>query len=389
MDINSLRTAVGGVEMSESQLFYNSDHIVATPLLLLNRFLKGGIPSSSIIEVYGAPKAGKSTLTYMIAGSFQKDHKDGIVYIIDSERSIEAQRMASFGMDNKRIIVQPVDSLEDAYIKMNCFLDKISELSEKKKKGEANTPVMIIWDTIAATKSQAKIDNPGVANPGGLNEEARINKKELACLSVKLSKVSASLWIINQVFTHFNKYGGTSEDSGGGFGLKHGAHYKLQVKLVKQHWVGGIGNDEKDEDEGFLGSTQNSYVNLTKSKSTPSIRNIPLVINTLEGGAIDSNMSILLFFKEQALLEEPSKGWFTLPGLTKNYRLADILKMMENPGVISYFLDFFQYSIATKSSYLRTIYFDKPISDADLEKWFADKQEKLKKILEKVEVEEK
>jgi RecA/RadA recombinase len=376
MDINVLRTEVGGSSMADSQLFYNSSHIVATPLLLLNRFLKGGIPSSSIVEVYGAPKAGKSTLTYMIAGSFQHDHPNGIVYIIDSERSIEAQRMASFGMDNKRIIVQPVESLEDAYIKMNLFLDKVSELNEKKKKGEENTPVMMIWDTIAQTKSKAKIDNPGVQNPGGLNEEARINKKELACISGKLEKVSATLWIINQIFTHFNSYGGTSEDSGGGFGLKHGAHYKLQVKLIKQHWG--------DDDEDFLGSTQMSYVNLTKSKSTPAIRNIPLVINTLEGGAIDSNMSILLFFKENKLLEEPSKGWFTLPGLTKNYRLAEVIKMMEIPGVLSYFLDFFQYTIATKSSYLRTIYFEKNISDADLDKWFTDKKEKLKKILEKV-----
>lgn len=371
--IDDFRSELGATEMKETELFYNSAFRIKTPVDLLNVFMKGGFPSSTIIEVYGEPKAGKSTLTYMIAGEFMITDKNAIVYIIDSEKSIEINRMKSFGMDEKRVIVQPVDYIEDAFIKLDKFVNKVIEVNQNREKKDM-MKAMVIWDTIAHTDTKARIENPGELNPGGMNEKVRIIKKELTAISTKLEKSSVSLWLINQVFTHFGR-GFTYTDSGGGFGLKHGAHFKLEVELGKKNFG--------DDGEDFLSSTQVSYINVKKTKSSPELKGIPLVIDTRRGGVIDPEHSILLFFKDNKLIEERSKGWVGLPGVDRNFRFGDLIKMMkENTDMRQFYLDYFLYIVSKKSSYLRDIYFEKTLTDEELDLWFNEKTVQFKKFIE-------
>ena len=380
MNLTKLRTELEAETLKESKTFYGSQYRIKTPLLLLNAYLHGGIPSSSIVEVYGEPKAGKSTFTYMVGGEFQKDHKDGIIYIIDSEKSIEKVRMEKLGIDSKRVIVQLIKWMEEGFVKINKLLDKLtlhSDETEKSSKsgGGKVTPLMIIWDTIAASITEAQYNEPGNLNAGGMNEKPRRLKQELNALIPKLNGTGASLWLINQVYTHYHKWG-TTTDSGGGFGLKHGAHYKFEVKIGKKLF----GEDDTD----FISSDQTSIVNVKKTKSSPEIRNLPLVIDTLEGGMLDHGKCMLYFFKNQELLSSPSKGWFTFPGVDKKLRLTHLVELSKIPAIQAFFVDYFLYIVAKKSSYLRSIYFNSTeTNEADLEKWYKAKEKEATKVVAK------
>lgn len=129
---------------------------VETPLYALNDLLGGGLPLGAIMEVFGPNASGKSSLMYETLGNFQKQYSNGVAFIIDSEASTDDARLRQLGVDPLRAPRMGAATLEDGFEQIIKILKKMSDNSAYK-----NFPVMIIWDTLAATSTrlQAKDGN--------------------------------------------------------------------------------------------------------------------------------------------------------------------------------------------------------------------------------------
>jgi RecA/RadA recombinase len=192
-------------------------NIIRTPIDTINVIGAGGIDQGTITEIAGPPGSGKSAYAYGTASNFLKDNPAGVVIILDPELSVDLIRLEfTFELDMNRVIILNARALEDGFVEIfrilkdqalssvanvtvEAFLAgwkledamkllkeikidfNLSLLDENvttdpeiiakarkdiatilafrgKLKPQRPTPVLIIWDTIAASKPRAEVE---------------------------------------------------------------------------------------------------------------------------------------------------------------------------------------------------------------------------------------
>ena len=134
--------------------------IASTGIHHLDALLGGGHLSSGPIMISSSPESGKSTYCFQMSGMFHNIYENGIVVYIDIEGSGSSQesneykisRMDSFGLaDSSRFRYEPV------VLDMKELFTLVDDLVEQKIAIEQKTGreffVMIVWDSVAATRS--------------------------------------------------------------------------------------------------------------------------------------------------------------------------------------------------------------------------------------------
>lgn len=128
-------------------------------ILPIDAILGGGFISSSPIMISSTPETGKSTLAFQICKSFLNTNKDGIVVYIDIESTtnnnstkFQISRSEQFGLNNtKRFIYRPFCfNVMEVFEFIASVIQMKKNLEDKHKK---EIPVLIVWDSVAATTS--------------------------------------------------------------------------------------------------------------------------------------------------------------------------------------------------------------------------------------------
>ena len=134
--------------------------IVSTGIHHLDALLGGGLISSGPIMISSSPESGKSTYCFQMAGLFHRTYENGIIVYIDIEGSGSSQasteykisRMDTFGLsESTRVRYEPI------VLDMKELFGLVDDLVEQKIAIEEKTGreffVMIVWDSVAATRS--------------------------------------------------------------------------------------------------------------------------------------------------------------------------------------------------------------------------------------------
>ena len=274
-----------------------------TPSIILDSFLGGGIPLGCVVEVAGSSKGGKSTFCYQTIGMFQKTYPDGIVVILESEGSHDRDRMEhTFGIDVNRVFVYPGVSLNKGFEAMITLAENMSGLPKKER-----VPILVLWDSISNSPTDAQVDSQNV-NGGGMAEAARLIRQYFKILMSALDSVDICIMLISQVSQKIGSYVGGFTTSGGE-GLRHDVHLKI--------WIEG-GKTTQNE-EGF-NSKMSSKLKLEKSKISPLISDVDLVLDISKGGAIDREDSLVNFFYNKSIFQMVTNGWYSInPGVAEMY----------------------------------------------------------------------
>lgn len=254
----------------------------------------GGIRFSTLTELWGAPKAGKSTFCYQCAGNFLEDYGDKAeLKIIDSESAFDDVRMKfTFGLDidDKRI-----ESVGAQYVEhgMKSIEDWIVALPKDKY-------LMVIWDTLSTCPTKSAFTNTRDAKnlealsmySGGQGDRAKTIKHYARGLLSALYRKNVCLFFPTQIFSSISPYG-PKEQSGDGSAFKHNLHYSFHFS----RW----GNSKINKELGYNTDTEDhisnfaiSNVSLTKSRFSPEFIDSPIYINNQMGGLIDSRKSLFL-----------------------------------------------------------------------------------------------
>ena len=130
----------------------------------------GGIPKGRVTEIYGAESSGKSTLTYHVMASAQRN--EGTAAYIDAEHALDPSYAAKCGVDFESLLVSQPDTAEQAL-----------EITEYLVKSSAVDVVVI--DSVAAMVPKAELE--GDMGDSHIGLQARLMSQALRKLTASIS----------------------------------------------------------------------------------------------------------------------------------------------------------------------------------------------------------
>ena len=137
------------------------DDFLPSMLPSLDYILAGGLAYGRVTEVYGLNQAGKSVLAthfMKMAISF-----DTVVVVIDVENTTDITNLTQLGVDPSKVFI--VTPAEGDILTIEGVTEQIRTICTTF--GEANVPVLIIWDSLASTSTEQQLKENFNANQMG------------------------------------------------------------------------------------------------------------------------------------------------------------------------------------------------------------------------------
>lgn len=151
-----------------------------------------GFPCGHITQIIGKPDSGKTTL--IMEGMVSCQKMGGVVYLIDAEHKFSLSRLALMGGKPEEVVVMQVDSLEQAW----DSIYKVCEAVEGARKEGVDEPMMLVWDSVAASVPQRIKDSE--AGDAHVAVEAKINNKNVRKLRAWIKTTELCCVFINHYY---------------------------------------------------------------------------------------------------------------------------------------------------------------------------------------------
>ena len=213
---------------------------------------EGGYPEGRIIEISGAPSSGKSHLAYHAAAVAQK--MGGLVVYVDTENATPVQKLADMGIDvRKRFVYVDTHCTEEVFSIIESTITKAKQIVEK------NVPIVVIWDSVAATSPKAELDGEYEDNTIGL--QARVISKGMRKITGVIGQNNVTLICINQIREKIGVMYGDPTTTPGGKAIPF--HASVRISLTS-------GMPVKDKDGNIIGI--HVICTLKKNKVAPPFK---------------------------------------------------------------------------------------------------------------------
>lgn len=185
----------------------------------------GGYPEGRIIEISGAPSIGKSHLAYHAAAMAQK--QGGLVVYIDTENATPVAKLATMGIDvRKRFVYCDSHCTEEVFSIIESTVLKAKQILDK------NVPILVVWDSVAASSPKAELDGEYEDNTIGL--QARVISKGMRKLTGVIGQNNVTLLCLNQLRTAIGVMHGDPDVTPGGKSIPYHASIRLKLSSGTQ-----------------------------------------------------------------------------------------------------------------------------------------------------------
>lgn len=175
-----------------------------------------GLPQGRIIEIYGEPSSGKSTMSAFIVAQVQK--AKGTAVWIDAEFSFSKDYYDKIGVDTGKLILVQPEYGEQA----------LTILRKTVETGEAD---IIVVDSVASLIPKKELE--GELEKVDIALQARMMSKAMRILAGLIAKNNVTVIFINQTREKVGVIFGPKETTPGGKALLFYASVRLQVKKGK------------------------------------------------------------------------------------------------------------------------------------------------------------
>jgi len=217
--VNNVRKRCGAESIHLATELPENDVIPFGNFMIDNDVLAiGGIPKGRIIELYGPESSGKTTLSLLLARSYQKKYPEEYVVFIDLEGGMDNSYLDRLGVDKNKIYI--VSTTKDSTaIKM---LGAVEEFYMSPSVG------LIIIDSVASVAKDDELSKD-------LSQEVMAGSAQLLSKFLKRSTYKsngATLIFINQIREKIGVMFGNPEVTPGGHALRHYASGRIRVQRV-------------------------------------------------------------------------------------------------------------------------------------------------------------
>ncbi|MCB9641042.1 MAG: AAA family ATPase [Myxococcales bacterium] len=214
----------------------------------------GGYPKGRMVEIFGAPGTGKSTLALHAIQRCQE--RGGLGVYIDAEHSLDFCYAGALGVKLNELLVLKPTNAEQA----------LSSLETLVKSGEIG---VIVLDSIAALTPQRELEEGLQATSKFY--QAQLISRMLRRLSSFLHQTPTSVLFVNQLRYRQQAPHLLQETTPGGHALKFYTSIRLELRHVRHLYQG----------ERIVG--QHIQVHSVKNKLSPPFREAQVMIRYGEG----------------------------------------------------------------------------------------------------------
>lgn len=185
--------------------------VISTGITALDAVLgAGGLPRGRIVEWFGPPSSGKTTLALRTVGSAQRS---GLVAAwIDADRTFDPVYAGALGVTLDRLPVVRPESAEEALQMARQLLD-------------SGAVDLLIVDSAAALTPQLELEAGMAEASAGLYR--RVLASLLRRLGFSLRRTGTAAVLLNQSHAHWDAAAGDTEASSGGPALKLRASVRI------------------------------------------------------------------------------------------------------------------------------------------------------------------
>ena len=242
---------------------------VALDTIISNKAV-GGWPCGRVVELYGEPGYGKSSICFQGMANCQQ--AGGLVIFIDAEGAASEELMQAYGVDTSKLLYSNLTLVEDIFDALEKNLTTIATTPALKDK-----PVFICVDSLASLKSRKLVEGTYDYNMNTQGEFAKILGLALKRMLQLLHNANACLVIINQMRDKIGVVGGDTKYTPGGNALKFYASLSLRLLGRKLHTI----KEPASGEDVAVGA--DVTVRTDKNKMGPTMRKVNFHLDFVRG----------------------------------------------------------------------------------------------------------
>lgn len=218
----------------------------------------GGLPEGRIVEIFGGPGLGKSHLAAQICRSAQQ--MGGMAVYIDTENATSPENLGLLGVNIASRFV---------YVSEHCTEEVLSVAERTMIKARAmqkDVPVVIVWDSVAASSPKAELLGEYDDNSIGL--QARTISQGMRKITGAIGDNNVLFVILNQTRTKIGVLYGDPTTTSGGKAIPF--HSSVRIQLHGGQTI----KNKYDEVVGIRVTAKT-----IKDKVAPPFRKVPFEIH--------------------------------------------------------------------------------------------------------------
>jgi len=215
-----------GVAAGDVESFVDTGSYIINALV--SGSIYGGFPSNKITAVAGESGTGKTFFCLSVVKHFLDSDPDAGVIYFETESAISKQMIESRGIDSSRMIIFPVDTIEEFRTQSIRIVDKFMEQKEGERK-----PLMFVLDSLGMLATNKEVED--ASNDKNVRDmtKAQLIKSCFRILTLKLGKANIPMLVTNHTYDVVGAYVPTKE-MGGGSGLKYSASTIIYLGKKKE-----------------------------------------------------------------------------------------------------------------------------------------------------------
>ena len=223
---------------------------------LVSGSINKGVPGNKITAIAGESSTGKTFFCLGIVRHFLESNPDGGVIYFESESAISRELIESRGIDSNRMVLVPVNTVQEFRTQSIKILDKYLEQKDKK-------PMLRVLDSLGMLSTSKEMEDSEQGKETRDMTRAQVVKSIFRVLTLKLGKANVPLIVTNHTYDVVGAYMPTKE-MGGGSGLKYAASSIIYLSKSKE-------KDGKDV-VGNIVKAKTAKSRLTKENNQVAVR---------------------------------------------------------------------------------------------------------------------
>ena len=296
--------------LADSKIYTKKD-MIQTPVPMINVALSGSVDGGitpGLTMLAGPSKHFKTGFALLLASSYLKKYKDGVILFYDSEFGTPQSYFSKFNIPLDAVVHTPITDVEQ------LKFDLMHQLKEITREDH----VLIIVDSIGNLASKKEVEDALDQKSVADMSRAKQLKSLFRMITPYLTLKDIPLVAVNHTYKTMEMY--AKDVVGGGTGSYYGSD---------NIWILGRQQDKDGQEiQGY-----HFVINVEKSRYVREKSKVPITVS-YEGG-INRWSGLLDIAVEGGYVAKPKVGWYAVVDRKtgevdgKNFRAADIVDSKE------------------------------------------------------------
>jgi len=208
------------------------ESFVDTGSYIFNALVSGslfkGIPSNKITAIAGESGTGKTFFCLSVVRNFLNSNPDAGVIYFETESALNKQMIESRKIDSKRMVIFPIDTIEEFRTQAIRIIDKYIEQPKEERK-----PLMFVLDSLGMLSTNKEVQDATDDKNVRDMTKAQLTKSVFRVLTLKLGKANIPMLVTNHTYDVIGSYV-PQKEMGGGSGLKYSASTIIYLSKKKE-----------------------------------------------------------------------------------------------------------------------------------------------------------